>query len=213
MSKEFRYSQGARISLKLKLDKTVHGKQVAGASKRFLDAMRPKLQGALSHNEQVFYLPPGEMEDQLNQCDEKFINVSEFVSQLPMHVRIELGQQLVDTLEEILTALIPPKRTRHPKLPGARNFFRAIFLNGMIREYKRAYGMQPNHTYSRKGDPKESKGKGFHGVACDMCKLVGFSQKGIEKELAAIKRIKPPRDIEEVRAEIKARKDTKTSNK
>ena len=205
MNKEFRYPRGTWVRLKWKLDRTEQGKLNTGASKLFLEAMRPVLQKAVTHNEQVFYVSPGEMEDHLNQCDEKFTNLLEFISQLPMHVRIELGQQLVDTLEETLTALIPPKRTRHPKLPGARNFFRAIFLNEMVDEYKKTYGTPPNHTYSRKGDPQESKAKGFHGVAYEMCKMVGFSQKGIEKELAAIKAIKPPREIEEVRAEIKAR--------
>ena len=187
MNKEFRYPRGAWVRLKWKLDKTKHGKQNIGASKLFLEAMRSVLQKAVKHNEQVFHVPPGEMEDQLDQCDEKFTNLLEFVSQLPLHVRIELGQQLLDTLEEALTALIPPKRTPHPKLPVVRNFFRAIFLNEMVAEYKKAYDTPPNHTYSRRMNPRESKAKDFHGVAYEMCKLVGFSHKGIEKELAAIK--------------------------
>ena len=81
----------------------------------------------------------------------------------------------------------------------------------MVNEYRRAYGVDPDHTYSRKGDPEESKAKGFHGVACEMCVLVGFSPGGIEKEFAAIIGIKSPRPIKDVRDEIAARSATKST--
>ena len=84
-------------------------------------------------------------------------------------------------------------------------FDRHMFLRDMVCEYQKAYGEDPDHTYSRKGEPKESKAKGFHGVAYEMCELVGFLPTGIEKVLTAIIGIKPPRPIEEVRAEMAAR--------
>lgn len=182
------------------------------ARELFLEAMRPVLQNAVNHNEHGYYVPPGEMEDCLSDCDKKFTDLRKFVSNLPAHVRYELGMQTVLELEENLQALIKSKRPRHPKLPGARGFFRDIFLNIMVNEYRQAYGEFPNHTYSRKGDPQEAKAKGFHGVAYEMCELTGFSPAGIEKVLAAIIGIKPPRPIEEVRAEMAARSATQSTD-
>ena len=83
-----------------------------------------------------------------------------------------------------------------------KNYIRGIFLQEMFDEYEKFYGTQPNHTYDRQLGPEAS---GFHGVAYKMCQWAKLSPHGIEDEFAKIKAIRPPREIEEVEAEIIAR--------
>ena len=88
-----------------------------------------------------------------------------------------------------------------------KTFKRLMFLSEMVITYHNAYGVMPRVTYNRREDPEYAKTKGFYGVAAKMCQLVGHP-KGIEKQLVAIVGKKSPRDIEEVRAELKAVQDS-----
>lgn len=214
MSKKFDYPRGCRSSLNLRLAESCKGAEITVASKRFLDAMLPVIQNAKEHNDKGRYITPAALEDLLAESDKKFNELLSFLKQLPAHVKQELGTGLVMGLQKNLKSLLETERVRHPKLPGGSNFFRSILLNDMVKEYRKAFGEYPLHTYPRGNPPAKYKIKGFHGVAYMICELAGFSPAGIENELREIKnvKIKPPRPIEEVRAEIQANKGAKPTD-
>ena len=260
MTDEFRFPQGVRVRLKMKLNQTKQGKQVPGASRQFLDAMLPILHYAKSRNDKQTFITPGARKDLLIKCDEKFCNLLEFVSDLPEHVRLDINKGInelglmnlekitrleanesnlndleieelrdckhqadskplnFDDLENLLSKVSSASHLKYKSIDirverVVNSLDRDMFLWDMVFEYQKAYGEDPDHTYSRKGEPKESKAKGFHGVAYEMCELVGFLPTGIEDVFTAILGIKPPRPIEEVRAEMAARSATQSTDK
>jgi len=95
-----------------------------------------------------------------------------------------------DDLEELLSKLASASQLKHKSIDKSveifgGNFYRGIFLNKMLREYRKIYGDLPVHTYDRK---KSSKNRRFIGVAMKMCRVVGFSDKHLETELGYVKK-------------------------
>ena len=64
------------------------------------------------------------------------------------------------------------------------NFYRAIFINTMLRKYLKIYGDLPIHTFKR---PDNTPGRRFIGAAKKFCRIAGFSDGNLQCELGAAK--------------------------
>jgi hypothetical protein len=146
------------------------------ARELFLEAMRPHIQGGITHHEQGGYIPANDLKTALKTCNKKFANLLESLANLPPPVRNELNSQLVTRLEETLRALIKPI-PNYPKL-GA-NFYRNIFLNEMHREYRAVYGDLPAHSRDQK----------FNAVAIELCTLADFSGGDVDIDSGKTKKV------------------------
>lgn len=112
------------------------------------------------------------------------------LAELDTRSKLTQGKSLdLEDLEFLLSKLVVASKIKLGAIDKkievfGHNFYRAIFLNTMLRKYLKVYGELPAHTFKR---PENSSERRFIGAAMKFCRVAGFSDRNLESELSAAK--------------------------